>query len=762
MWSLFSERIMAESIPEPAKFEGREISKIEFQELSRIEEDAVINKINTKVGESFHKTVISEDIRKLFKMGYFEDIEVQADSAPGDKVNVYFKFKEQPAISAIIFEGNERIDTSDLEEVIKTKEWSILDINSIKKDVELIQKHYEEKGFYLARVSYEIKTDKDASTEKKDAVELIFKIHDYDKVKIKQISFMNNHVYSDNQLKKILMETKEGGMWSFMSGSGNFSESGFKQDLQRLTYWYLDHGYVKFRYEQPIVTVSDDKRWLYISVYLDEGEKYTVKDIDFSGDLLYEKEEFHADLTLLEGEIFSITKRNQDIQSLSEKYQDLGFAFVNVIPDMDVNDEDRTVTFNYKFEKGNLCHFGEINVIGNSKTYDKVLRRELRIFEGELYHGSNLRISKERVERLGYFAPGEVVFNTLPRKDRPDIVDVEIQVKERSTGTITLGAGYGSHSKFFFTTQLQEINLFGRGQTISLQAQYATDKISKSFSFGFTEPYTLDTSWSSGFDIFYVVFPIPLVYQTRKLGFDVRFGYPVTDYINAYITYKNEAMQILSVVDPETTNTNLDSGILSSVVWSMVRDKRNNRFETSDGNFQSMSLETAGVGGDKKFVKWNFNNRFYKRLVGDLVFKNSSEYGQIHRLGGYGVPPSEKFYLGGPNNMKGFNTFMLGPTRVNSLQMLVPTGGTVQMFSLFELEYPLIKEAGLKFVTFYDIGNSFDGMPSHDNFTLRMDAGLGIRWFSPIGPLRFEWGFPFKKRPHEDSPVFVFYIGPPF
>ena len=740
---------------------GKNVLAIDVKGLKRIEKDAVLAKITTKVGQPLKAEQIRSDVEAIFKMGFFDDIEIQGDLVPTG-VNVTVSVHERPVISKIEFDGNERISTSDLQEVVKVKEWSILDINKVKEDTNLISKHYEDKGFYLAKVTFEVKPG-----AKPDEVELIYKINDYDKVQIKKITFLNNTKFSDTVLKSTLGETREGGLFSFMNGSGNFKESSFKQDLSRLTYWYLDHGYVKFRHENPIVTVSDDKKWLYITIYVEEGEQYNMGTIDFSGDLLYSKEKLHSDTSLKSTDVFSISKRNNDIQKLTEKYQDLGYAFVNVVPKMNIHDDTRLVDIDYGFEKGNLVYFGEIGVIGNSKTHDKVIRREIKIHEGELYSGTLLRQSKENVERLGYFAPGEVIFNTITPKGKPDVLNVEISVKERSTGTVTLGAGYGSVQKFFFTTQISEINLMGRGQTLSLSAQIAADKTSKSFNLGFTDPYIFDTKWSAGFDLYYVNFPIPGKYATRKLGFDLRFGYPVFEYTNAYITYKHEGLQIINPdpsIDP--ADVRADSGVLSSVVWSVVRDKRNNRFETTDGNYQSASLETAGVGGDKKFLKWIANNRFYKTLVGSLVFRNSVEYGQMEALDGVPLPPSEKFYLGGPNNLKGYQIFSVGPTKpiINSLGVPVtePLGGAVSMFGLFELEHPLIKEAGLKVVTFYDIGNTFAAFPTNQNFTLRSDAGFGIRWFSPIGPLRFEWGFPFQKKPGEDDSVFQFFIGPPF
>lgn len=737
---------------------GKTIEAIEFQGLKRIEKEAVAAKIGTKVGQPLSREQIRSDIHAIFALGHFDDIDVQAELA-GKTVKLIYRVKERPVIIKVEFEGNDRISSSDLKDVIKVKEWAILDINKVREDTSLIQKHYEEKGYYLAKVNYEIKT------EKADEVELIYHINDYDKIQIKKITFLNNKRFTDEQLRAVFQETKEGGFLSGVSGTGNFKESSFKQDLQRLSYWYLDHGYIKFRYESPIVTVSDDKKWLYISLYMDEGDAYKMGKIDFGGDLLFSKEELGAELLLKEGETFSISKRNFDIQRLTEKYQDLGYAFVNVIPKMKApNDVTKTVDTDYAFEKGNLVYFGEINIIGNTKTHDKVIRRELKIHEGELYSGSKLRISRENVERLGYFTAGEVIFNTITPKGKLDILNVEISVKERSTGTITLGAGYGSVQKFFFQSTISEINFLGRGQTLSLSAMYAADRQNQSVNLGLMDPYAFDSLWSTGADVYYVNFPITNTYTTHKLGFDLRLGHPIADYINAYITYKCEALHLEDIYPLVTQDeVNADTGILSSITWSIIRDKRNNRFETTGGNYQSVSLETAGIGGDKKFIKLVLNNRYYTRLLGDLVFRTDFETGNIFNLMDHVMPPSERFYLGGPNNMKGFDIFRVGPYVSDALGNTRPLGGQFELFSLFELEYPLIREAGLKFVTFFDIGNVFDHFPvGGETFSLRADMGMGIRWFSPIGPLRFEWGFPINAKPNERNPVFNFFIGPPF
>ena len=759
------------------------ILEVKTTGLKRIERDAILEKITSKPGKEYSEAAIRSDIEALYGMGYFDEIEISKEKKD-QGISITLAFKERPVINEIIFEGNEKVSTTDLEEVIKVKKWSILDVNKAQQDVELLQKTYEDKGYYLAKISYDVRVEKEGE------VKLVYKIADYDKVEIKQIVFLNNKRYSQEKLKGVFAETKVGDSVSLLTSAGTFKEASFKIDLQRLQYFYLENGYLKFRHENPIITISDDKKYVYISIYVEEGEQYQVGSYDFSGDLLFPKDELKKEIKLLEGKTFAISERNADIQRLTEKYQDLGYAFANVIPKMEFNDEAKTVSIDYGFEKGNLVHFGEIRILGNTKTYDKVIRRELRVYEGELFSGSKLRISKERVERLGFFAPGEVQFNQVPRRGRDDLVDLDIQVKERSTGSVTVGAGFSSVQGFFFQGKVQEINLFGRGQSLSFETQWGRLDTVRSFTLDFMDPYAWDTDWSAGFSLFMSNSPIPDRYLTRRAGFNLKLGHPLTDNIQGYITYKFEHMRILDNyaqdrynaihptdpgVAPSTdpalvADDSLDKGILSSVVFSAVRDMRNNRFETSDGNYQNASAEFAGLGGVKNFSKLTFNNRFYSNFWGGFVFKNSTEMGALINTGGRGVPPAEKFYLGGPWNMRGYEAFSLAPTAMRPAGIEV-IGGASELYSLFEIEHPLIKEAGIKWVVFYDIGNAFAGVPVFDKgqgFELRQNWGFGLRWFSPLGPLRFEWGFPVGRRQmqtknqFEDSPVFIFFIGQPF
>lgn len=745
------------------RFSGLVISSIDLVGLKRIEADAVRAKLTSKAGTVLNREVLAQDVKSIFGMGFFEDIQVEAQS-DSDKVKLRIVLKERPAIGKIEFEGNENQTTDELSGVIKVKEWSILDEQLLKDDVQLLLKHYETKGFYMAKVDFVVTPVKDGE------VKVTYKVKDYDKIQIKKIAFLGNKAFSDEKLKGVLAETKEGGMLSFFTSSGNFKESAFKNDLQRLTLFYLDNGYVKYKNEAPIVTVSEDKRFMFITIKVDEGIQYKVRKIDFSGDLLFSREELSDAVQMKSDETFSLTKRNNDIQTLTEKYQDLGYAFANVIPKMDVKDDEKVVDLDYSFEKGNLAYFGEISIVGNAKTYDKVIRRELKIKEGELYHGTRFRKSRENVERLGFFAPGEVLFNTSTPKGRNDLVNIEIQVKERPTGQVNLSAGYGTVNGLFFQTSLSDPNLFGRGQSFSVAATATTDRRNKSLNIGFTDPYAFDTRWSLGGDLFYTTFFFPGRYITRRVGANGRVGYPLSEYVYGFLTYKLERLNILQLDITEPNEQDLkeiaqDTGTLSSLTWSVVRDKRNNRFETSDGSYQSVALETAGVGGEKTFIKGTLNNRFYRPLFAGLVLRTNLEYGQAQGYGFRGVPPSERFYLGGPNSLRGFDFYSVGPFRTRSTSQgtsRIPVGGRYQTMGQIEIEAPLVKEAGLKFVTFYDVGNVFSTSEELRSFQQRQNFGLGFRWFSPLGPLRFEWGFPLSRRPGESGSVFQFFIGPPF
>jgi outer membrane protein insertion porin family len=744
------------------------VRKIEIKGNQKIDKEAILEKVGSKAGETLSNDQVRKDILAIHKLGYFDSIQADFDNG-----NLVFTVKERPAIYRIIFYGNDQISTDDLKNVLTVKTYDIYDENLVRESVRKLQKHYEDKGFYLAKVDYSVRPSKE-----KDMVELLFRVREYDKVKIRKITFLGNKAFTDDQLKRTLRNTSEGGFFSWVTGSGNFKELDFKTDLQILQFWYLNEGYVRFRYDPPIVTVSEDKKWVYITIKVDEGPQYKMGSIDFGGDLLFPKEELHEALTLKEGETFSISKRNTDILALTEKYQDLGYANVNVVPNLEINDQTRTVATNYEFEKGTLVRFGRITVKGNTKTRDKVIRRELKIREGELYSGSGMRISKENVERLGFFEPESLTFQTKSPAGRPDILDVEINVKERPTGQFQLGAGYSTTTKFFFTTQISESNFRGKGQDLRLQAQLATDSNNgRSFSLSFQDPYAWDSQWSAGGTLSYQLTNIPDNFREFRRGFQFNLGHPVGDYTRLYLGYRLEGIRYLEPVQDPIIQQHLDreNGTISSLSITLSNDKRNNRLETTGGHYLSISEEYAGLGGNRTFARTIADARLYRKIWGDLTFRTKLEGGTIWDYRGDGVQRNERFLLGGSNNLRGYEFARVGPpstaTKSDGTVVSYNAGGYNELFLMTELEYPIVRDIGLKFVLFYDAGDAFGGtaigspkgslLDQFHGLSVKQDYGWGFRWFSPLGPLRFEWGYPVNDPYHEGS-TFNFMIGPPF
>jgi outer membrane protein insertion porin family len=724
---------------------GERIDKVDVRGNQKIDREAILEKIGSKAGTTVDEEQVRRDIVAIHKLGYFDDIKVDIEGG-----TLIFTVKERPAINRIIFFGNDQISTDDLKNVLTVKTYDIYDENLIRESVRKLQKHYEDKGYYLAKVDYTVRP-----SHEKDMVEVLFRVREYDKVRIKKVTFLGNKNFTDDQLKRVLRNTQEGGFFSWASSSGNFKELDFKQDMQMLQVWYLNEGYVRFRNEPPIVTVSEDKKWVFITVKVEEGKRYSMGPVDFGGDLLFPKEELYDALQLKTGNVFSIIKRNQDILALTEKYQDLGYANVNVIPNLDIHDDTLTVSMTYDFEKGTLVHFGRIMVKGNTKTRDKVIRRELKIREGELYSGSGMRISKENVTRLGFFDQEAVQFQTKSPPGRPDIMDVEVNVKERPTGQFQLGAGYATTTKFFFTTQVSESNFLGKGQDLRFSTQISAQK-DKSFRLSFTDPYAWDTLWSVGGTVSYDWSNIPGEYLEFRKGFQLNLGHPIGEYTRFWIGYRLEQIQLLDSLDPYIDDhIAFESGTISSVSFTVANDKRNDRMITTGGHYLSASEEIAGFGGNRKFARSIGDARIYRKIWGDLTWRAKVEVGNIAAFTGQGVQSSEKFRLGGPNNLRGYPAYGVGPIEYGRDNRFHVLGGTNELYTMWELEYPIANDIGLKAVAFYDAGNSFNEY----KLNLLHDWGLGIRWFSPLGPLRFEWGVPLK---YGEGTQFNFMIGPPF
>ena len=754
-----------------AKLSGT-IQKIAVSGNKRIESDAIIEKLKLKSGSDVSSEAVREDILSVFGMGYFEDVKTYWDAAAH---TLRFDVRERPVVVDIEFEGSEEFEKKDLDEASGLKAFNVLAPAKIRQAEKAIEKKYEEKGYYLAKVSHQITPVEGKPGE----VNLKFTVVENDRVRIRKIQFLGNKVFSTPDLKRV-MATSEGHVFSWATNGGTYREGAFDRDIQVLAFFYGNEGYIEAKFGKPRVSLSQDRRYIDIFIDVDEGKKFNLGNVTFSKDLIFPVDDLRKSFEMAEGDTFSTGKLQEEVLKLTDKYGDEGYAFANVIPRTQIRPDSQIVDLSIEIEKGEKVYWGKIAVTGNTKTQDKVIRRELPFAEGELYNATKRKKGLERIRRLGFFG-NDVNFLTSTPKGTTNILDVEIRVAEKPTGTLNVSAGYGSGSGFTFGAQVSQNNLFGLGQQLTFNLNI-NSRAAKTFSLSFTEPHINDSAWLLGVDVYISQSPVggsPATYTQRLSGGSVRVGRELIENLSVFGTYKLEH-SLLS--DPISADIFTDpakdrESMISSTTASVVYDSRNNRMDPSGGWYGSASTEFAGLGG-RIFQKYLFAVRKYQRLWGKMVYRSNLEFGLLaNALNDDTVPDTERFILGGIFSLRGYSQSSVGPGRRvtntrdknadGSLSYPNPfdyiIGGREKILFNQEVEFTLIPDADIRAVVFFDTGNAMnnfgDGSP-----ILLADYGWGIRWYSPLGPLRFEWGYPLAKtnQKRDLGSEFHFIIAPTF
>ena len=746
----------------------------------RVEPEVVKRALKNKLGKPFDPGLTGQDVQALWALGYFQDVQLLTQKLPNGVAYVV-RVSERPSIREWRLQGNEELNKDDFKESIDLKPFQILDLDAVRRNVKKIQEKYVEKGFFLAEVTYKI-----VPVQGSNQADVVFVINEHAKVMVKQVNLIGADKVSADDLKA-LMITKEGTWFGFLTSDGTFREEAFQRDLAVIEAAYYDRGYLNVKVEKPTVALSPDKRLIFITVRIIEGEPYRISKIDFSGDLIVPKQALFDVLDSRAGDFFSRAKVLRDDNSLADIYQDQGYAYANFNPETSVNPEARTVDLDFRVEKGKLQTIERIDITGNTKTRDKVIRRELRIYEGELFNGSGLKRSKERVTALGFFETVEITFK--PGRDDTHVI-VTVEVKEKSTGSFQVGFGFSSVESFIFTAQVTQNNFLGWGNTVSLQAQLSS--LRQLIQLSYYDPYFFDTDWIFSIDLYRTQVD-QFDFTRQALGGSLGLGYHIWDDVIASVGYTREWVE----ANPGGTGTGPNAGVIntntaplfgrfrtgpqvtSAARLSIAWDKRDNRLFATKGFYQFASAEFAPdwLGGDLNYVRYTAISQFYFPLPLGAVFKTRILAGYIGNLDPTRrLPVSELYYLGGIGTIRGYALNSISPT------LLVPTcnrpdcpvtafvvGGNKQFVVNLELEFPIVPKVGLKGVLFYDMGNSFavDANWFQDkehSLPLGMfhSVGFGIRWFSPVGPLRFEWGIPLTRRPIDDPILFEFTIGNSF
>jgi outer membrane protein insertion porin family len=772
---------------EPAAAETAKVLKLQFRGNRKVEDDAIKVNIKTKVGVTLTQEMLRDDVRAIWKMGYFEDVQIEATEVKGGGLNVVFALKEKPSITKIYVAGNDEIALTKINEVLDLKKEQILDLSKLKKNVEKIKDLYVEKGFYMVEVTYELKRATPSE------VEVWFRIRENVKVEVRRVNFVGNRAVSDFDLRNVIV-THEGSVLSILTQAGTYREDVFQRDLLLLQAHYWDRGYVQVKVGTPLLELSPDKQAMYITMTIDEGPQYRLGTVDVQGDLLESKEYFLARVSVKPGEIFNRSKLSEDLQRLTDFYKDRGFAYVNASPTTPVNEKTLTVDVIFEIQKGEPVSFERINIRGNSKTRDKVIRRELRIIEGEQFSQSLIDYSKRRVTALGYFEKVEI---TTKRGGTDSQMEANVEVSERPTGTFQIGAGFSSVENFIAQAQISQNNLLGRGQLLTLQAQLSS--LRQLFLLQFQDLYFLDTNWTFGFNLFKQDRYLYSFTRSSK-GASLTWGYLLAEDLRLLLTYTLEDVKVSTggfrnlfaggQRDPTPVGSIanlLRSGVTSAGRALLSYDTRDNRLFPTKGFYNTISAEIADhfMLSENVFTRYEAVARFFYPIWGPFVFRMKLEGGLIASRDPRGVPIFERYFVGGIYDIRGYSPRSLGPvirapssqTQDASLTNFL-VGGNMQVLGNAEIEFPIFDKVGIRGVLFADMGNAFNledqyckikpyGVdPSKDpcsgpfNFgAYRQSWGFGFRWFSPIGPLRFEWGVPFKTLPGEQPIVFEFTIG---
>ena len=751
---------------------GYVIGGIELGGIDRVDGVAVRNKMLLKVGERLDPTHVARDIQRIFEMGLFDDVRVGIKKDPQDpsKVILLFQLLERPSIGKVEIQGAEQMTVDAVLKVVDLRSGNLFSPAEAQQNANKIRDLYVEEGYFLATVRHRVKVLKE------NRVDVVFEVDERAEIKVRQIDILGNEGVPDQDIKQVL-KTQEGSPLSALGSGGTFKREQLEYDMQVIQYLYLTRGYIQAKVEEPEVSLSPDMRYVRIAIRVHEGPKFKVGKVGVKGDSIVPTKDLLPKLTLKTGDIFNYAMVQKDGQMLSAAQKQHGFAFATVSNESVPRVGERVVDWVYHVQKGAKVYFGQVKMVGAMSTRDKVIRRELVFSEGELYNEAKLNMSKARIQRLGFFE--KVDIKTRPTRE-PQVVDVVVEVKERTTGTFQVGAGFSSVDNFITTAQISKDNFLGKGQRLSLQASLSAIRTMAQGQF--FEPYFADSNVTlalslSKFQTLYTDF-------TRdSTGGAISWGYRFTPLLHGDITTNIEYVETkiggLSGRRDVPIASLFNSGLTTSLRLTLTYDSRNDRWMPTRGwnlsgtaEFAYPLLSDLGAydGLQNQFNRYTTRLRRYISLPLDAVLKFNLVAGVISAPAGRPVPLFERFFVGGIFNIRGFQRNTLGPTigvpisgDPGSGLSAFNIGGTRQLYLNNELEIPIVKApVNLRGLLFFDIGNAFGEGQAVTLQDMRMSFGWGVRWFSPVGPLRFEWGVPLNPRPGEEPLVFAFTIGNSF
>ena len=695
-------------------------------------------------------------MKALFATGFFADVKMQPVADPAGGAVLQVNVTENPIINQVAFEGNRRLPDEDLKKEIDITARSIFTRPKIDAAAQRLLQIYRRSGRYQATI------DPQVIVLENNRVNLVFEISEGKETKVTQIDFVGNKIFNDSNLRDVV-KTSEERWWSPFSSDEKYDPDRTAFDKELLRRYYVKQGYADFQVKSSIAAITPDGESFYLTFTVDEGKQYTFGDIHIDNSLS-KGVDLSAELTTESGEIYNADEIENTIDNMVTKLGDKGFAFVDVKPRFTRNHAERTIDLSYEVNMGPRVYVERINIDGNSRTLDEVVRREFRLAEGDAYSTSKLARSEQRIRNLGFF---ENVSISQQPGTSPDQTVVNVDVREQSTGEISLGAGFSSTDGALAEFGIKESNLLGRGQELRLNALIAAER--QQFDVGFTEPYFLDRELSAGVDLFKTRtdFSSESSFDRESVGGALRLGYAVSEHMKHNMYYRFEEIDITDIdadasrfiKDQEGANTS------SLVGHSLTWDTRNNRFDTTDGNYLRLSQDFAGLGGDSRYIRHEFKSASFFSIAPQWTFSLSGTGGHLYAWDeDRDIRINERFFVGN-RQLRGFDRAGIGPRDITTDDAL---GGNMYYTGSAEVTFPLGLPDDLGFLgaAFVDVGDLWDideiGSEIVDANTPRVAVGVGLSWRSPFGPIRIDFAKALVKEDHDETQLFNFSFGTRF
>lgn len=727
---------------------GPRLAVVEVQGNSRVDTQAVLNTIRMRPGGIYNQERAALDLRRIYAMGYFEDVQVETFAARGG-TGVRFVVRERPPISSIAFKGNKKFKDDELLKNLGFDRFAMVNDAKINESVENLKKLYAGKGFSNVEITAATAVSEDGN------VTLAYNIDEGGKAYIRQINFEGNEHYSARKLRGVI-GTSTKGLFSWMTGSGVLNRDKMNQDVEKIVSFYMNNGFIKIQAGEPRIAVVDGGGYQ-ITFPLIEGPQYTVGSVALGGDLAdQDPNSLMKNMRLKPGQLYSRDDIQNDINDLKSAFADLGYAQNSVNPQLRENPDEQTVDVEYVITPNQLVYFDRITIVGNNKTRDKVIRRQLEMKEGDLFSATALKNSQNNLMRTGYFEG----INIIPGPgDTDDTVNLRLEAKEKPTGAFQIGAGYSSYNSVFGMVKLSQDNLFGYGRRLSVEANIGSK--SNYYNISYTDPWTFDLPLTTGLDLFNYYSDYD-EYRKEAVGGAIRAGYPLFERVYGTIRYSWEDVHITDVPPWASLALREMEGYSTDSIFRLTlsRDTRNHYFIPTGGSSNRFSVDYASgfLGGTTRFLRYDASSAWWAPvpLTNEKVsLMVRGRAGYVDEIKKGGLPIYQKYEIGGINTVRGYDWYSISPRDKATGDKI---GGEKMGLVNLEMVFPIWADSGLYGVGFFDAGGVWRKGQSIDQ-GWRKSYGGGFRYLSPLGPLRVEYGRALDRKEGDPSGRWEFTVG---